>query len=105
MILHAASHHTATYTHHASPQGIGMTNGDRNVRWMKLGSLALLGGAGGVLLLWLVFLLAGSTSRLSGVDDVHGFLIRLTTAIPALLIILAHVAVARQLAATARERQ
>ena len=82
-----------------------MSNGDRNVRVMKLGSLALLGGAAGVLLLWLVFLLAGSRSTLSGVDDVHGFLIRLSTLVPAVLIALAHVAVARQLAAAARERQ
>ena len=83
-----------------------MTNGNPNVRYMKLGSLALLGGAAAVLLLWLVFFFAGSTSTPpSGVDDVHGFLIRLTTAVPAVLLVLAHVAVARQLAAEARSRQ
>ena len=82
-----------------------MTNGNRDVRFMKLGSLALLGGAVGVALLWLVFLFAGATSALSGVDDVHGFLIRLTTAVPAVLIIMAHLAVSRQLAAEARSRQ
>ena len=83
-----------------------MTNGNQNVRFMKLGSLALLGGAGAVLLLWLVFLFAGATSTPpSGVDDVHGFLIRLTTAVPAVLLIMAHLAVARTLAAEARARQ
>ena len=83
-----------------------MTNGDRNVRFMKLGSLALMGGAAAVLLLWLLFLFAGATTDpRSGVDDVHGFLIRLTTAVPAVLIIMAHLAVARQLAAEARARQ
>ena len=82
-----------------------MTNGDRNVKFIRLGAMALVAGAGAVLLLWLVFLWAGLRSRLSGVDDVHGFLIQLTTAVPAVLLILAHLAVARQLAAAARERR
>ena len=82
-----------------------MANGDRDARFMKLGSLALLAGAGGVFLAWLVFFWSGATNLLSGVDDVHGFLIRLSTLVPALLIILAHVAVARQLTAAARDRR
>ena len=77
---------------------------DRNVRFMRLGSLALLGGAGGVLLLWLLFFWVGGSRPLSGLDDVHGFLTRLTTLVPALIIAAAHVAVSRTLATAARER-
>ena len=82
-----------------------MADADRNVRFMRLGSLALLGGAGGVMLLWLLFFWVGASRPLSGLDSVHGMLTRLTTLVPAVLIALAHVAVARQLSAAARERQ
>jgi hypothetical protein len=81
-----------------------MADADPNVRYLRLGSLALLGGAGGVLLLWLLFFWVGASRPLGGLDDVHGLLTRLTTLVPAVLIALAHVAVARQLAAAARER-
>ncbi len=81
-----------------------MANGDRSVRYMRLGSLALVGGAVVVFLLWVLFFWVAARRPLSGVDGVHGFLIRLTTLVPAVLIILAHLAVARQLRAAARER-
>lgn len=74
-----------------------------NVRFMRLGAMALLGIAAVVALLWLVFFIAGAQSSLSGVDDVHGGLIRLSAAVPAVLIILALVSVGRALLADARE--
>lgn len=74
-----------------------------NARFMRLGAMALVGGAVAVALLWGVFFLAGSRSALGGVDEVHGALIRLTTAVPAVLIILAHLAVARTLLTAAQE--
>jgi len=77
---------------------------DRTVRLLRLGSLSLLSGAGGVLLLWLLFFWVGGSRPLSGLDDVHGFLTRLTTLVPALIIAAAHVAVSRTLATAARER-
>lgn len=76
------------------------TDDDR--RFARLGAFALFGGAGGVFLLWLLFFWAGGTSSLSGVDDVHGFLTRLSSFVPALLIILAHLAVGWQLFVYAR---
>jgi hypothetical protein len=81
-----------------------MAEADPNVRYLRFGSLALLGGAAGVLVLWLLFFWVGASRPLSGLDDVHGMLTRLTTLVPAVLIALAHVAVARQLGAAARER-
>ena len=81
-----------------------MANGDRDIRFMKLGALSLVGGAGAVLLLYVLFFWVGSHSILSGTDDVNGFLIRLSTLVPAVLIILAHLALARQLMAAARYR-
>ena len=77
---------------------------DRTVRFLRLGSLSLLAGAGGVLLLWVLFFWVGTSRPPSGLDDVHGFLTRLTTLVPALLIAAAHVAVARTLSTAARER-
>ena len=74
----------------------------RDTRFLKLGALSFLGNAGVVLLLYALFFWAGGTNLLSGVDDVHGFLIRLTTLVPAVLIILANLALARQLTSAAR---
>ena len=81
-----------------------MADADPNVRYMRLGSLLLLVIAAGVLLNWLFYFWVGGSRPLSGLDDVHGFLTRVTTLVPAVLIIMAAVAVSRQLAAAARER-
>jgi uncharacterized membrane protein len=83
--------------------GLGMTNGQRNARFARLGAMALAGGAVAVLLVWLLFLWVGAINRMSGQDEVHSFLTRLTTAVPAVLIIAAHLAIARQLLAASRE--
>lgn len=80
-----------------------MTNGHRNTGLERVGALALFGGAGVVLLVWLLFFWVGSTNVLSGLDDVHGFLTRLTTLVPAALIIASMVALARQLLGAARQ--
>ena len=56
------------------------------------------------MLLYALFFWAGGTNALSGVDDVHGFLIRLTTLVPAVLIILANLALARTLLTAARRQ-
>ena len=82
-----------------------MTNGNRDASFARLGALALFGGAGAVLVVWLFFFWIAGTSTLSGLDDVHSFLTRLTTLVPAVLIIAAHVAIARQLLAAARVRR
>ena len=79
-----------------------MTNGHGNAGLARLGALALFGGAGAVLLVWLLFFWVGSRSALGGLDDVHSFLTRLTTAVPAVLIIAAHIVLARQLLASTR---
>jgi hypothetical protein len=81
-----------------------MADADPNVRYMRLGSLLLLVIAAGVLLNWLFYVWVGASRPPSGLDDVHGFLTRVTTLVPAVLIIMAAVAVSRQLAAAARER-
>lgn len=79
------------------------TTNDGNARFMRLGAMALMGASVVVVLLWLVFFLAGGQSSLSGVDGVHGALIRLSTAVPAVLIILAQLAIARGLLAEAKQ--
>jgi hypothetical protein len=84
--------------------GSGMTKGHRNATLARLGALALFGGAGAVLLVWLLFFWVSTTSALSGLDDVNSFLTRLTTAVPAALIIAAHIALARQFLGAARRR-
>ena len=81
-----------------------MTNGHRNAGLERLGALALFGGAGAVLLVWLLFFWVGSTNALSGQDDVHSFLTRLTTLVPAVIIIASLVALARQLLGASRRR-
>lgn len=81
-----------------------MADATRDTRSLKLGALSLLGNAGVVVLLYALFFWVGGTSSLSGVDDVHGFLIRLATLMPAVLIILANLALARTLLAAGRRR-
>lgn len=80
-----------------------MVNDSRNARFARLGAMALAGGAGAVLLVWLLFFWVGSRNAMSGQDEVQSFLIRVTTLVPAVLIIAAHLAIARQLLASARE--
>jgi hypothetical protein len=72
-------------------------------RLLRFGALSMLGNAGIVLLVWLLFFWVGGTSSLSGVNPVHGWLIRLTAAVPAALIVMACLALARQLLAGARD--
>ncbi|HEU4629094.1 MAG TPA: hypothetical protein VFS08_05090 [Gemmatimonadaceae bacterium] len=72
-------------------------------RFLRFGALSMLGNAVIVLLVWLLFFWVGGTSRLSGVNAVHGWLIRLTSAIPATIIVTACLALARQLLGAARE--
>ena len=79
-----------------------MADRTRDTRFLKFGALSLLGNAGVVVLLYALFFWVGGTSSQSGVDDVHGFLIRLSTLVPAVLIILANVVLARTLLAAAR---
>lgn len=79
-----------------------MADGTRDTRSLKFGALSLLGNAGVVVLLYALFFWVGGTNRFSGVDDVHGFLIRVATLVPAVLIILANVVLARTLLAAAR---
>ncbi|HEY0970964.1 MAG TPA: hypothetical protein VGE02_08340 [Gemmatimonadales bacterium] len=81
-----------------------MTNGHRNAGLARLGAISLFGGAGAVLLVWLLFFWVSTTNILSGLDDVHSFLTRITTLVPAVIIIAAHVALARQLLGAARHR-
>ena len=54
------------------------------------------------MLLYALFFWVGGTNSLSGVDDVNSFLIRLSTLVPAVLIILAHLAMARTLVTAAK---
>lgn len=79
-----------------------MTNGHRNASFARLGALVFFGAAGVVLLMWLLFFWVGSTSALSGQDDVHSFLTRVTTLVPAVIIIASLLALARQLLGAAR---
>ena len=80
-----------------------MADGTRDdTRYLKFGALSLLGNAGVVVLLYALFFWVGGTNALSGVDDVNSFLIRLTTLVPAVLIILANLALARTLVTAAK---
>lgn len=79
-----------------------MPDGTRDTRPLKFGALSLLGNAGFVVLLYALFFWVAGTNVLSGVDDVNSFLIRLSTLVPAVLIILANLALARTLLAAAR---
>ena len=63
----------------------------------RLMGMALLGQAGAVAALFLVFFLAGRVVPTGGVDRTHGQLIWISTLVPIVLIVWAHVAVARQL--------
>lgn len=63
----------------------------------KLAAASMASGAVVIFLVWLVFFWVGGVSSLSGVNSVHGNLIRLTTAIPAIIIIAAYLTLARQL--------
>ena len=78
------------------------TRATRDTRFLKFGALSLLGNAGVVVLLYALFFWVAATNSLSGVDTVHSFLIRLSTLVPAIIIIAAHVALARNLLAEAR---
>ena len=79
-----------------------MADDTRDTRYHKFGALSLLGNAGVVVLLYALFFWVGGTSSLSGVDDVPGFVIRLSTLVPAVISVLAHLALARTLLADAR---
>lgn len=79
-----------------------MPDNDREVRLMRFGALSMLGNAGAVLLVWLLFFWVGGTSSLSGVNGVHGWLIRLTSAVPVAIIVTACLALAYQLRSAAR---
>jgi hypothetical protein len=79
-----------------------MVDDIRNARFARLGAMALMGGAGAVVLVWLLFFWISSRNAVSGLDDVTTFVVRVATAVPAVLIISAHLAIARQLLAAAR---
>ena len=74
----------------------------RSATAARLGALGALGVAGGVVLLWALFVWAGIRAGTGGLDVVHSRLIWLTTLMPAIALVAIHVALARQLFAEAR---
>ena len=74
-----------------------MANGHTAARNARLGSLMLVGGIVAVLALWALFAWAALPNRLSGMDQVHALITWLATGVCAVIIILAHVAIIRQL--------
>lgn len=74
-----------------------MTNGHSAVRFARLGTLALTGGIVAVLLLYALFFWAALPNALSGMNGGHAFVTWVSTAVCAVIIILAHVALIRQL--------
>ncbi len=81
-----------------------MVDGIRDTRYHKLGALSLLGVAGVIVLLYALLFWAGARSALGGVDEVHGLVIRVSALVPAVLMILASLALARTVLADARHR-
>lgn len=68
----------------------------------RLQALALLGQAGGVALAYAIIVFAGLRVPTGGMDWDHSVLTWIGAGVPAVLIIWAHVAVARQLDGAAR---
>lgn len=81
-----------------SPAGdlLGMTSDIRRTP-NKLAAASLAGNAVVILLVWLLFLWVSRVSSLSGLNSVQGYLVWFTALVPAVLIIAANIALARQL--------
>lgn len=82
-----------------------MATSTDNSRYYKLGALSLAAGAGFFLLAWVFFFWLSIRNPLAGLDAVHQFQTRVTTLVPAVLIIAAHLAVAKTLLDAARTRR
>ena len=78
-----------------------MANGHDAARAARMGALLLTGGIVAVLLLWGLFIFAALPNRLSGMDQVHALVTYLATGVCAVILILAHFAIIRQLRAFA----
>lgn len=74
-----------------------MANGHDAARAARLGALLLTGGILAVLALWALFVFAALPNRLSGMNHVHAMVTYLATGVCAVILILAHVAIIRQL--------
>jgi hypothetical protein len=74
-----------------------MTNGHDAVRAARLGTLLLTGGIVAVLALFALFAWAAMPNRLSGMNGGHAFITYVSVGVCATIVILAHVAIIRQL--------
>lgn len=63
----------------------------------KPAAISMVVNATVIFLVWLVFLLASTSNPLSGLNPVHGFLTWFTAAVPAAVMIVANLTLARQL--------
>ena len=74
-----------------------MANSHDAARTARLGALLLTGGIVAVLALWALFIWAALPNRLSGMNGGHAFITYVSTGVCAVIIILAHFAIIKQL--------